>query len=491
MTKKAGSNPNPYSLDPEDWQNFRQNAHLMLDDMLEYLETLRLRPVWQPIPESERSLFRNPLPWLPEDIMSVHKTFMNHILPFGVGNSHPRFMGWIHGGGTPAGMLAEMLSAGLNANLGGRNQIPVAVEQEVIHWMLELFGFPDNASGIFVTGTSIANLIGLLVARTAAVGDKIHEKGVEGENLVAYASASAHTSILQAFDLAGLGTLSLRSIPVNKIHQIDIVALENAINDDKRKNLRPFFIAATAGTVDVGAIDDLSGLSDIARREKIWLHVDGALGALAILAPDLAPRLKGIEFADSLAFDFHKLGQVPYDAGVILVRDAVLHHQTFVSKAAYLHRETQGVAGGSPWPCDFGPDLSRGFRAFKAWFTFKVYGAKKIGEMISNTCALARYMQSRILSTPDLELLAPVSLNIVCFRYLCSNPDEVNAKIAIKIQESGIAVPSTTRIDGKLAIRAAITNHRTSSEDIDALLAAARSFGISISDPDSQRPLRP
>jgi len=179
--KKTSPAPNPHSLDPENWGEFRQHAHHILDDMLEYLETLRKRPVWQPIPEIEQSLFFNPLPQLPEDILTVHETFMNHILPFGVGNAHPRFMGWIHGGGNPAGMIAEMLSAGLNANLGGRNQIPITVEQEVIRWMQHLFGFPDNSSGIFVTGTSIANLIGLWVARTATLGEKVRENGIEND----------------------------------------------------------------------------------------------------------------------------------------------------------------------------------------------------------------------------------------------------------------------------------------------------------------------
>ncbi len=155
----------------------------------------------------------------------------------------------------------------------------------------------------------------------------------------------------------------------------------------------------------------------LARAEGLWFHVDGACGALAMLAPDLAPRLKGIERADSLAFDFHKWGQVPYDAGFVLVRDGVLHRQTFATSAPYLRREAQGLAAGSPWPCDFGPDLSRGFRALKTWFTFKVYGADALGAAIARTCELARYLENRIAQTPELELAAPVELNMVCFRY--------------------------------------------------------------------------
>jgi glutamate/tyrosine decarboxylase-like PLP-dependent enzyme len=205
--------------------------------------------------------------------------------------------------------------------------------------------------------------------------------------------------------------------------------------------------------------------------------VDGAYGALAMLAPDLAPLLDGIERADSLAFDFHKWGQVPYDAGFVLVRDGALHHATFASPAAYLRRETRGMAAGSPWPCDFGPDLSRGFRALKTWFTIKACGAARLGAMISHTCALARYLQQRVEEEPALELLAPVALNIVCFGYRGEHADDVNRDIVADLQESGIAAPSTTTVNGRLAIRAAIVNHRTNRSDIDALVRAVIALG--------------
>ncbi|HSY26164.1 MAG TPA: pyridoxal-dependent decarboxylase, partial [Burkholderiaceae bacterium] len=195
---------------------------------------------------------------------------------------------------------------------------------------------------------------------------------------------------------------------------------------------------------------------------------------------------------DSIAFDFHKWAQVPYDAGFILVRDGAAHQATFASPVAYLRREERGLAGGSPWPCDFGPDLSRGFRALKAWFTIQVYGTEKLGQVIAGTCELAQYLKSRIEATPELELLAPVALNIVCFRYRCLDTgrneakrdsakiDRINADIAVALQESGIAAPSTTIISGRLAIRAAIVNHRTSRSNIDALIEATLSFGAAI-----------
>ncbi len=254
------------------------------------------------------------------------------------------------------------------------------------------------------------------------------------------------------------------------------------IESDRSAGFTPFLIIGTAGTVDTGAIDDLDGLAVVASEQRMWLHVDGAFGALGILAPGIAPRLAGIEAADSLAFDFHKWGQVPYDAGFVLVRDGELHRKAFASPAAYLERETRGLAAGSPWPCDFGPDLSRGFRALKTWFTLKVYGLQALGQMIARTCELARYLERRVAESNELELLAPVSLNIVCFRYVCfhgqpSNADRVNARIVVDLQESGIAAPSTSRINGELAIRAAITNHRTGRTDIDALVDATLAIG--------------
>ena len=451
----------------------------MLDDMLDYLEHIRERPVWQPIPQEVRALFHQDIPQEPSDLAAVHETFMQDILPFAVGNAHPGFMGWVHGGGTPVGMLAEMLAAGLNANLGGRDQMPVEVERQMVQWVRELFGFPESASGLFVTGTSMANLIGVLVARTAALGTGVRHKGVAASDkrLTAYTSAGAHGCIAQAMDLSGLGIDALRIVPMNDRYQMDVEALERAIAADISAGFSPFFIAGSAGTVDVGAIDNLTALADIAHKEGLWFHVDGAYGALGMLAPDIAPRLEGIGRADSIALDFHKWGQVPYDAGFILVRDGKLHYDTFASPAAYLRRETRGMAAGSPWPCDFGPDLSRGFRALKTWFTIKVYGAEKLGRMISNTCALAQYLKQRIETSPELELLAPVSLNIVCFRYRSEDADRVNANIVVALQESGIAAPSTTTIHGHLAIRAAIVNHRTHSGDIDALINATIAFG--------------
>jgi aromatic-L-amino-acid decarboxylase len=467
------------TLDPLDWNAFRAQAHDMLDDMVNYIENIRERPVWQPIPDAVRAQFRGGVPALPTDLGTVHGEFMRDILPFAAGNVHPGFMGWVHGGGTPVGMLAEMLAAGLNANLGGRDHTPIEVERQVVRWVRELFGFPEAATGLFVTGTSMANLIAIIIARDVELGFSVRQQGVatNPKRLTAYGSTAVHGCIGKAMDISGIGSDALRMIATDSRHRIDIEALEQAIYDDRRNGFTPFVVIGSVGTVDTGTIDDLTSLANLCQRENLWFHVDGAYGALAILAPDLAPRLKGIERADSLAFDFHKWGQVPYDAGFILVRNGQLHQKTFDSSAAYLKREVRGLAAGAPWPCDFGPDLSRGFHALKTWFTLKVHGTEALGAVISGTCELARYLEERIAQTPELELLAPVELNIVCFRFRTPDSDRINAQIVVDLQECGSVAPSTTTINERVAIRAAIVNHRTSRAEIDTLLDETLALG--------------
>jgi glutamate/tyrosine decarboxylase-like PLP-dependent enzyme len=467
------------SLDPRDWNEFRALAHRMLDETIDSIANARERPVWRPIPDGVRAQFRAQIPRDPTSLGDVCREFSATIAPYATGNVHPGFMGWVHGGGTAVGMLAEMLAAGLNANLGGRDHMPIEVERQIVAWMRQLFGFPQEASGIFVTGTSMANLMAVLVARTSALGTLARQHGIgnDGALLTAYTSRAAHGCLSRAMDIAGVGSDALRKIDVDADHRIDIAALRVQIAIDREVGFKPFLVVASAGTVDVGAIDDLTALAALCREEKIWFHVDGAFGALAILSPELASLLSGIELADSIALDFHKWGQVPYDAGFLLVRDGELHRQAFAQPAAYLRREARGLAAGSPWPCDLGPDLSRGFRALKTWFTLKTFGTDRLGASIARTCALAKYLEARVLAEPKLELLAPVNLNIVCFRYRAENADAINGEIVADIQESGVAAPSSTTLDGKLAIRAAIVNHRTDMTDIDALVSAVLEFG--------------
>ena len=467
------------SLDPADWSNLRSLGHRMVDDMFDHLETVRDGPVWQPMPDRLRQELRQPLPRAPSSADAVYETFQRLVQPYATGNLHPRFMGWVHGGGNAVGMLAELLAAALNANLGGRDHAPIEVERQVIAWAAEMLGFPKDASGVLVTGTSIANLIGVLVARSACLGPAVRQHGVDGTRLVAYTSAAGHGCLPRAMEMAGLGRDSLRMIPCDGQGRMQLHSLTAEIARDRADGACPFLVVGTAGTVDIGAIDDLDSIANCVQDEGLWFHVDGAFGAMAALSPRLRPLLKGIERADSVAFDFHKWAQVPYDAGCIVVRDAARQLETFGAEAAYLRREQRGLAGGGVWPCDLGPDLSRGFRALKVWMTLSVYGADRLGAVAQQTCDLAAVLAARVDREPMLERLAPVALNIVCFRYLAPNGDldRLNADIVADLQEAGIAAPSTTIVNGVLAIRAAIVNHRTTHTDISIMVDGVLEFG--------------
>ncbi|WP_119422379.1 pyridoxal phosphate-dependent decarboxylase family protein [Desertibaculum subflavum] len=461
-------------LDPADWAQFRELSHRALDEAIDRLATIETRPVWQPMPPEIRNSFESPMPRSERAFGEVLDEYRARIEPYATGNAHPLFMGWVHGAGTPVGMVAEMLAAGLNANCGGRDHVGLEVERQIARWAAELFGLPPDASGIFVTGTSMANFLGLLVARNAALGDSVRAEGLRAApaQLVAYASEQAHGCISQALELAGIGSRHLRLVPVDAAGAIRLDRLDAAIAADRRAGLRPFLLVGTAGTVNTGAVDDLERLAGIAVRHQLWFHVDGAFGALAALSPRLRSRLAGIEHADSIAFDFHKWAHVPYDAGFLLVRDPDAHKRTFANPAAYLARAPEGLAAGETWPCDLGPDLSRGFRALKVWFTFQTFGADHIGAAIEHCCAVAQHLERRLRGSALFELAAPVGLNIVCWRVHGAADDGIHQAIAMELQKQGIAVPSLTTLDGRPALRAAIVNHRTDKRHIDAFVEA-------------------
>lgn len=462
------------NLDPKEWEAFRASSHRALDCMIDFLQSARERPVWRNAPASVRQRFQSLLPRQPREFAEVLEDFEANIKPYAVGNTHPLFMGWVHGAGTPVGMIAEMLAAGLNANCGGRNHVGIEVERQITRWAAELFGFPQSSTGIFVTGSSAANFLGLLVARDAALGHEVRGSGffASGRQLVAYTSVHAHGCVAQAMELAGVGSAHLRSIPSDSAGAIRIDLLQAAVDSDLAANLSPFLIVGTAGTVNTGAIDPLESLALIAKKYSLWFHVDGAFGALAALSATLKPRLSGIELADSIALDFHKWAHVPYDAGFLLVRDGEMHRGTFASAAAYLQRAPQGLAAGDVWPCDLGPDLSRGFRALKTWFTFQVHGADKIGRAIEASCENACYLAESLSRSEIFELRAPVCLNIVCFALKAGWRDEANQAIVIDLQERGLAAPSMTNVSGRPVIRAAIVNHRTTKADVDLFVMA-------------------
>jgi glutamate/tyrosine decarboxylase-like PLP-dependent enzyme len=338
----------------------------------------------------------------------------------------------------------------------------------------------------------MANLIGLAVARTAKAGFDVREHGLQnyrGPRLVFYASSETHGWCSKAAELLGLGNSAYRRVPVDANYRIDVAALCALIESDRREAMQPFCVVGNAGTINTGATDDLRALAKVCRDEHLWFHVDGAYGALARLAESLRGIVAGIEEADSLAFDLHKWMYLPFEAGCVLVRDAEAHRRTFAANQNYFGNSDRGViAGGLPF-ADRGIELTRSFRALKVWMSLKAHGINKFSRLIEQNVAQAQHLVERIRAQRELELLAPVPLNVVCFRFhppQSSEPrlNSINKELLLRLQESGVAVPSSTLLDGKVAIRVAITNHRSRRADFDRLVVAVLELGRAIiSDP--------
>ncbi|GGE47819.1 pyridoxal phosphate-dependent decarboxylase family protein [Actibacterium pelagium] len=457
-------------LDPKDWPSFRDAAHKMLDDALDKMETAETARVWTaPTPELIDAMSQ-PLPEAGQEIAAIGEQ-LTDLLPFGPGNTHPRFWGWVHGSGTPAGLLPAIAMAAMNANLGGRDTGAIHVEKQVLDWSKAMMGFPQDASGLLVSGTSMATVIAMKTARDAMLGVKTRKTGLGSHSLVAYTSAQTHSCVARAFDIIGLGADTLRLVPCTDDYTIDLGALRKMIADDLAAGRSPFALIGTAGAVNVGAIDDLDALADIARAHDMWYHVDAAIGGAAMLSDGLRPRFKGLERADSVAFDFHKWLQVNYDAGCVLIRDADAHYASFNERPAYLAQSARGLSGGDFWPVDYGPELSRDFRALKVWAHLSHFGTKALGAAVDDNHRQAKLLGQLVDEAPGLQLMAPVALNIVCFRATGQGDlDKLNNEIVWEMQESGFAVPSTTVLNGQTAIRINLTNHRTRDRDLRALV---------------------
>jgi glutamate/tyrosine decarboxylase-like PLP-dependent enzyme len=476
------------SLDPADWSELRALGHRMVDDMMDYLEQVRDRSVWRSVPAETRAALDEPTPRGPTDPAVVYQQFREHILPYPTGNIHPRFWGWVMGTGTPLAMLADMLASGMNPHLAGYDQSPALVERQVLRWMAELLGFPASASGLLVSGGTVANLVGLAVARNAGAGFDVRAEGLQRPGtprLLFYGSSETHSWAKKSSELLGLGDSAFRRIPVNAAYEIDLAALRAAIAADRAVGHRPFCVIGNAGTVNTGATDDLRALAAICREEKLWFHVDGAFGAFAALAPSLRAIVAGLEEADSMAVDLHKWGYLPFEVGLALVRHPEAHRATFAIASSYLDATPRGiVAGGLPF-AELGVQLTRGFRALKVWMSLKSHGADAWGRLVEQNVAQAGYLRDRVAAEPRLELLAPVPLNVVCFRFIAPGLDgaaldTVNQEILIRVQERGIAVPSSTVLGGRFALRVAITNHRSRREDFDLFVDAVLAAGAEL-----------
>ena len=455
-------------------------AHRMVDDALDPLRDPGSGPAWLPVPDAVRSRLQEALPIRGIGADAAYERFLRDVAPYPVGNAHPRFWGWVIGSGLPFGALADFLAAALNPNVTGLASSAPLVEEQVLVWLRALLGHPEDGGGILTSGASMASVIGLHVGMMARGGVDPRRGGVRGAAAkpVLYASDQVHFSVRRAARLLGLGDDALRTVPSHADGTIRLDALRERIREDRAAGHRPFAVVGGAGNTATGAIDPLAELADLADGEDLWLHVDAAVGAALATAPEHRPLLRGIERADSIALDLHKWFLLPIETGAVLINDRGAQEDTYGVQATYVEPLRGGVGRPDVNFTDLGPQQSRAFRALKVWLSFLAYGREGFADVVRRNLDQAAHLASRVDAHPALERTAPTPINIVCFRYVGgSGPEEgardldaLNREIVVRLQETGVAVPSHATLGAGFSIRVCITNHRTEVADLDALV---------------------
>ena len=474
------------NLDPEDWNAMRQLAHQITDKAIDYTSSVRERPVWQDMPERVRASFTTSAPQDPTPLAQIVADVNDTVYEYPMGNIHPRFWAWYMGTSNVTGALADFMAAIQGSNLGGGNHAAALMDRQVVQWLREMIGLPEYSHGTLVSGGSVANLIGLTVARNRHAGCDIREEGISAmpAPLRFYGSDQIHSCHQKAMETLGLGNQALVRVPTKSNLTMDIDILRRLVAQHRAEGLKPACVIATAGTVNTGAIDDLASIADFCQRENLSFHVDGCIGALLAISPNNRWRVRGIERADSVALDPHKWLHAPFEVGCALVRDEAAHLATFSLSPEYLKPATRGVAAAA-FLHDYGIQTSRGFRALKVWMSLRENGVKKFGRLIDQDIAKAAYLSERIEQSDNLRLLLPTCINIVCFLYDPGGKSDdelkvINTEIMLRMQEEGTVVLSDTTVHGSHCLRAAINNHRTLPEDLDLLVAETLRLGNSL-----------
>ena len=436
----------------------------------------------------DASVFEEPVPeeGLPAD--QVLAFVREHVLPFPMGNSHPRFYGFINATADPVGITADYLASAMNSNCWGGDHAAIHVENRVVAWLAELLGFPPEADGILVSGGSMANFTALAAARRAVVPGNVREEGLSGTPApIVYASDQVHHCVDKAVDLLGIGTRNLRKIPTDARFRMRVDELARAVAEDRAAGRTPGIVVGTAGTVNTGAIDPLPEIAALCRRESLWFHVDGAYGAMAALSPALAPLFAGMSEADSIAADPHKWLYVPYEAGATLVRQPGRLAAAFRRFPEYLASDPESPFPGPAWFAERGVELSRGFKALKVWMGLKTHGRRGYARAIERDVALARFLSDEVDRRPEFERLADSVLSIANFRWRpadrsLSEPelDAVNRRIVNRLVGEGSFFLAPTVLKGRAALRACIVNFRTDEDDLRALLDESARLGREI-----------
>lgn len=467
----------PTRLDPDDSGVLLAVAHRALDDAFLALSPEPRSRLFHPMSRRVREALGQ-LPQVPPE--ELYDRFRALVAPYTTGNRHPHFFAWLMGAGTPWSILTGLLTGALEVNAVGGAQASTLVEEVVLDRFKAWFGFPLESSGLFTSGATLANLLGLAVAR------EVQQPGVRVAGLGAaagvriYASSDVHLGVEKVVELLGWGREALVRVPADGFGPPPLEAWRQKVQQDRAAGLRPLVLVATAGSAATGSVDDLGGLATLAQEERLWLHVDGAYGALAALVPGLRSQLEGIERADSLAFDLHKWLHAPTGTGVLLVRDPVAHRRAFGGRADYQAGGEGGFGAERRWYQEFGLELSRPFLALGPWLTLQAYGEDALGQVIGAQVSLAGALAERIRGEPELELAASPALHVVLFRALCPGPlsaDDLQVAIAAQLYGRGHFALTTLRRGSQVYLRAAIGNHRTSGGDLEALVQAVLQTG--------------
>jgi glutamate/tyrosine decarboxylase-like PLP-dependent enzyme len=466
----------------------RRAGYKVVDRIAEYLTGLPSQPAFRPFSEDLAAAFlRSAPPESGQDLDSLLDDFARNVAPYPFGQGHPRYWGFVNPPPTVIGIFAEALAATMNNSVAGGNQAAYYVERQVVDWIRQVVGFPDESMGLLVSGGSMATVTGLAVARHLKAGVDVRADGIQGcgEKLTVYIGQEGHSCIRKAVELLGLGSNAIRTIPIDDRCRMRVPELEAAIRRDRDDGLRPVAVAASAGTVNTGAIDPLREIHQVCRDHDVWLHVDGSYGAPAVLTERYRPELEAMSLADSLALDPHKWLYVPIDAGLALVRDGKALRDAFSLVPPYIRSEGSptGVYG-LPWFSEYGLEQTRAFRALKVWMALKHHGMPGYTRAIDRDIDLARYLARRIQENQSLELMAPPSLSIVCFRYAPANrrdePDRIDAlnkALLERLQLGGEAFLSSTILSGRFVLRACIVNPRSTEADIDMLVGLVERIG--------------
>jgi aromatic-L-amino-acid decarboxylase len=452
----------------------KQLAKQMAEDMITYQENIRENPILKPIDEATLAYFNQKVPQTPQTPEKVYQEFQEHFQKHkGSLIAHPRCWGGVAGQGTALGALADMWSAGMNAQVNSM-EVTSILEKQVHKWIKEMLEYPMESSAILGSGGSMANLIALNVARNKYAGYDVNKHGCNGKHTF-YGSTEMHASIERSLQTLGVGAQNLRRIPTNNKYQIDINLLKEKIEEDRANGYTPTCVIGNSGSTNIGAIDDLEALASFCKQEKLWLHVDGAFGAWVKLSPKYRHMVDGQEKADSVAVDLHKWMYMPYGIACTIVRDEDAHYHTYEMNPDYVSHTDRILT-------DYTFEQSRPSRALKAWMSIKEHGAQKYGRLIEMNIDQVHYLGKLIEDSPHLELVSPVMLNVACFRFIEEGIGEeklnqLNQQImgAVFSDMKCGFLPSV--VNGKMVFRVCITNHRTTYEDVDFLVDWIVSLG--------------